>query len=138
MAWGHPASWSVWAGLGVVGLKVAISAAQLPGQAAAVAITWLVTIMFVTLGVLLVHTDVPAANGWGCILVALSTVPGDLNDPHYARASCPPSGSSSRRRISSRPARSCCATRELDWHRASGRYSSRCSAPPCSREPAPR
>ena len=85
MAWGTPASWSIWAGVGVIGLKVVVSAAQLPGQAAPVAITWLVTVCFVAVGVLLLRTDVPAVNGWACILVALSTVPGDLNDPYYAR-----------------------------------------------------
>ena len=92
MASGASASWTIWAALGVVGLKVVVSAAQLPGQAAPVAITWLVTILFVTVGVLLLRTDVPAVNGWGCILVALSTVPGDLNDPPYARLGLSPAG----------------------------------------------
>src|SRR4051812_13861493 len=71
------------AGVGVVGLKVVGSVPQLPGQTAWVAITWLVTVSFVVVGIMLLTTDVPAVNGWNCLLVALSTVPGDLNDPHY-------------------------------------------------------
>ena len=70
-------------GIAVIAAKVSASAVQLPGQAAAVAITWLVTAAFVIVGVLLLRTDVPAVNGWACIVVALSTVPGDLNDPAY-------------------------------------------------------
>src|SRR4051812_40052367 len=72
------------AGVGVVGLKVAVSAPQLPGQTAWVAITWLVTVSFVVTGLMLLATDAPAVNGWSCLLVALPTVPGDLNDSHYA------------------------------------------------------
>lgn len=67
----------------VVAAKVAASLPQLPGQAAAVAITWLVTGAFVGVGVVLLHTDVPPVNGWACLLVALATVPGDLNDAAY-------------------------------------------------------
>ncbi|MEP6797836.1 MAG: histidine kinase, partial [Lapillicoccus sp.] len=80
------ASWPMAAGVGVVTLKVVASVPQLPGQTAVVAITWLVTVTFVVVGVMLLATDVPPANGWGCILAAASTVPGDLNDPHYAHA----------------------------------------------------
>ena len=74
-----------WRACGVVGLKMALPVPpNCPVRAAVVAITWLVTISFVTVGLMLLGTEVPPANGWGCILVALATVPGDLNDPHYA------------------------------------------------------
>jgi signal transduction histidine kinase len=78
-----PSRWVVLAGSAVIGLKVVVSAPQLPGQAAVVAITWLISLSFVVIGLTLLATEVPPANGWGCILVALATVPGDLNDPSY-------------------------------------------------------
>src|SRR5690242_4299745 len=74
----------VTAGVAVVALKVGTSAPQLAGGAAVVAITWLVTLSFVVIGLMLLLTDVPAVNGRNCVLVAASTIPGDLNDPHWA------------------------------------------------------
>lgn len=63
----------------VMAVKVVASAAQFPAEPAAVAITWLVTASFVVMGVLLLRTSVPAVNGWACILVAATTIPGDFN-----------------------------------------------------------
>ena len=67
----------------IIVAKVATSLPQLAGNTAEVTITWLVVLAFVTVGVALLQTDVPPANGWACLLVAASTVPGDLNDTHY-------------------------------------------------------
>ncbi len=76
-------SLAVLAGAAIVILKVVTSAPQLAGQAAGVAITWLVVLAFVVIGLALMATDVPPINGWACLLVAFSIVPGDLNDSHY-------------------------------------------------------
>lgn len=83
MASREPSVRVILAGIGVVGLKILASLPQLAGQTAAVAITWLVTVSFIVIGLMLLATDVPRINGWTCMGVALSTVPGDLNDPHF-------------------------------------------------------
>ncbi len=80
--WGR-AGWVMLAGAAVVVVKIATSAPQLLGQTAMVAITWLVTIAFVVVGVALLATEVPPANGVACVLVAAATIPGDFNDPYY-------------------------------------------------------
>lgn len=71
------------AGGAIVVAKVALSAPQLADRQAWVAITWLVVTSFVVVGVALLATDLPAANGWACLLVAAATIPGDVNDVHY-------------------------------------------------------
>ena len=71
--------------VGLVALvaKILLSAPLLTSQAALVAITWLVTLSFAAVGLSLLATDVPSANGWACLLMACSTVPGDLNSTSY-------------------------------------------------------
>jgi signal transduction histidine kinase len=72
-------------GAGAVVGKVALSAPQLAsGSPALVAITWLVVASFVGVGLGLLATDVPPANGWACLLVAWATVPGDLNSEQWS------------------------------------------------------
>lgn len=72
------------AGLTIVAVKVAVSVPRFAGQEAAVAIPLVVVISFVVVGLALLRTDIPPANGWACLLVAASTIPGDLNDPPFA------------------------------------------------------
>lgn len=83
MAAGNLTRSAVIVGLGVIVAKVALSMPRASGDEAAVAITWLAVISFVVIGFALLAGDLPPANGWGCLLVAASTVPGDLNDPFY-------------------------------------------------------
>ncbi|WP_256792214.1 ATP-binding protein [Terrabacter sp. Ter38] len=71
------------AGAATFALKIAASSPQFDGAVAWVSITVLVTLAFIVVGGLLLFTDVPPVNAWGCLLVALASVPGDLNDPHY-------------------------------------------------------
>ncbi len=69
----------------IVAGKMASSLPQLQtGDVAGVAITWLVTVAFVAVGLALLHTDLPTVNGWACLLVAASAIPGDLNVPYYS------------------------------------------------------
>ncbi|QIM22774.1 hypothetical protein G7075_19215 [Phycicoccus sp. HDW14] len=68
----------------IVVAKVAASVPQLHADLAAVAITWLVTVAFVGVGLALLRTDLAPVNGRACLLVAASTVPGDLNSPFVA------------------------------------------------------
>ena len=72
------------AGVGILAVKVAASLPQVGQDVATVAITWLVVASFVAVGLALLGTDVPPVNGWQCLVVAASTIPGDLNDIHYA------------------------------------------------------
>ncbi|HET7474828.1 MAG TPA: ATP-binding protein [Dermatophilaceae bacterium] len=71
-------------GTAAVAAKVVLSAPRLPLDAAEVAITWVSVTSFVVVGVALLLTRLPAANGWACLTVAWATVPGDLNTPHWA------------------------------------------------------
>ena len=60
----HGSSWlPVVFGVGTVAVKVALSAPRLQSQQAAVAITWLVVVSFVVIGLALLKTDLPPANG---------------------------------------------------------------------------
>jgi signal transduction histidine kinase len=74
------------AGIGILVLKVALSAPQLRDDLALVAITWFVVTAFVVVGLALFATDIPTVNGWACLTVAAATIPGDLNNPAYPQA----------------------------------------------------
>ncbi|WP_188941220.1 sensor histidine kinase [Nakamurella endophytica] len=75
-----------------IAAKVALSAPRLSGAAASVAITWLVVSAFAVTGLALLSTGLPSAAGWGCLWVALGTLPGDLNNDVYASAGLTPLG----------------------------------------------
>lgn len=64
---------------GAVVAKVALSAPQLRSSPSLVAITWFAVASFAVVGLGLLATDVPPANGWACLWVAWASVPGDLN-----------------------------------------------------------
>lgn len=71
-------------GVTVVLAKVVLSWPQVQSEFALAAITWVVVASFATVGVVLLASDLPAVNGWTCLVVAATTVPGDLNEPAYA------------------------------------------------------
>lgn len=71
-------------GVLIVAAKVVVTLPQLRTDLALVAITWVVVISFVVVGVALLSTeDIADANGWNCLVVAAATLPGDLNNAHF-------------------------------------------------------
>lgn len=80
------------AGVCALAAKVALSIPQAEGQEAVVAVTWLVVASYVAVGIALLNAGLPRVNGWLCILVALATIPGDLNDSAFATSYLTPVG----------------------------------------------
>lgn len=76
----------------IVVTKVVLSTPRLATDQAAVAITWVVAAAFVGVGLVLLATEIPPANGWACLVVATATIPGDLNDPHFVLTYLTPLG----------------------------------------------
>ena len=68
-------------------VKIGVSTPALGTDAPMVVITWLVSASFVLVGWLLFGTGVPAVNGWGCLIVAAATIPGDFNAPAFSGSS---------------------------------------------------
>ena len=79
-----PAAWTV-SGLAIVG-NVLVSLPRVARDLPSAAITWLTVVSFVVVGLALLRTDLPRANGWGSIVVGLSVMPGGLSDPAYAES----------------------------------------------------
>lgn len=80
-----PPAASAWvAGVAILVAKIALSTPRLGEATPLVAITWLVTLSLVVVGIALLHSGIPRINGWACLLLAAATIPSDLNERAYA------------------------------------------------------
>lgn len=80
------------AGSLIMATKVVLSAPRLAEDPTGVVITWLTVASFIVVSVVLLFTSLPQANAWGCLLIAASAVPGDLNTQYWAERSLSPLG----------------------------------------------
>lgn len=74
-------------GIAALIVKVALSASEVithPTNFAGIIITWIALCSFVGVGVALFVIGDSPVNGWGCIVVAWSLVPGDLNSERWS------------------------------------------------------
>lgn len=79
-------------GIAALLVRIALSAPRLTHDPADVIITWIALCSFVGVGVSLFVVGNSPVNGWGCIVVAWSLVPGDLNSPHWQHTGWPVPG----------------------------------------------